>query len=220
MEKKWQVFNIDYEFTPQQELVNSTVHAVGILFGLIAVPFLLSLVSDTRNLNYLLSCAVYSLGFIMTFTSSTLFHSSKKPVLKKTFKKLDYISIYLLIAGTYTPLIVAYMHNEKGILLLYTVWLFAFLGIMSKIFLSKIQRIMSVGFYLFIGLLFLFVRESFFLSMPTEVSMLIISGVVLYCIGLVFYVWRRWFYHHAAWHLFVLLAGICHFTAILLTFHD
>ncbi|WP_423146396.1 PAQR family membrane homeostasis protein TrhA [Rubrolithibacter danxiaensis] len=208
---------LQYQFTPKQELINSSLHGIGVLFGLISIPVLLSLVS--HNTLYLLSCSVYSFGYIMTFTCSTLFHGIKQPTLKRIFKRLDYISIYLLIAGSYTPFVINYMYNDRGIFLLSLVWILAFIGIFSKIFLPRKHELISIFFYLFMGMMFLFVRESFFDSMSAKVVFLVILGVVLYCIGLVFYLWRRWFHHHAAWHLFVLLASICHFSAIILSFN-
>lgn len=216
MEKMKRIINLEVEFTPKQELIHSGLHGMGAIFGLFAIPVLLSLVLS-KEMPYLLGCALYSLGFIMTFSCSTLFHYAKNPTIKKTFKLLDYISIYLLIAGTYTALIVNYMFNNIGLYLLYAVWLLAVTGILSKILLPRVQEIFSVAFYLFIGLMFLFVREPFFLSMPLNISLLIIWGVVFYCLGVVFYLWRNWCYHHAVWHLLVLIGGLCHFFAIFLT---
>ena len=217
MEKMRRIINLNVEFTPRQELIHSYLHGLGVLFGLFAIPVLFSFVT-TKDIPYLLSCALYSFGFIMTFTCSTLFHYAKKPRIKNTFKLLDYISIYLLIAGTYTALIVNYMFNDSGLYLLYAVWILAVTGILSKILLPRIQEIISIAFYLFLGLMFLFVREPFFLAMPFEISMLIIWGVVFYCSGVIFYLWRNWWYHHAVWHLLVLIGGLCHFYAIFLTF--
>jgi hemolysin III len=219
MKKVRRILNLEVQFTPKQELIHSYLHALGVLFGVFAIPILLSLVTS-KDIRYLFSCFLYSLGFIMTFTFSTLFHYTKKPGIKKTFKLLDYISIYLLIAGTYTPLIVHYMFNDSGLLFLYTIWSLALMGIVSKILLPRTQGLISVAFYLFIGLMFLFFRKSFFLTMPFEVSMLIICGVILYCVGIIFYLWRNWPYHHAVWHLLVLIAGLCHFSAILLAFQE
>jgi hemolysin III len=67
------------------------------------------------------------------------------------------------------------------------------------------------------GLIFLFVPKHFFASMPWDIAMLILTGIVLYCLGVIFYLWNKWKYHHAVWHLLVLIGGICHYTAILQT---
>src|SRR6266498_3307657 len=122
-----------------------------------------------------------------------------------------------LIAGTYTPIIRYYLYDSTGIVLLSILWLLAIGGILFECFLPKRSNIFSVIFYLIMGLIFLFVPEHFFASMPGGVTALVLAGIILYCSGVIFYLWQKWKYHHAIWHLFVLVGGICHYTAMLQT---
>jgi len=153
----------------------------------------------------------------MVFTFSTLYHASKKEKRRALCKKCDHISIYFLIAGTYTPIIRYYVYNGTGIALLFILWYFVICGILFESLLPKRSNIFSVIFYLVMGLIFLFVPNHFFASMPPGIITLVIGGVILYCLGVIFYLWHKWKYHHAIWHIFVLTAGICHYIAMLQT---
>jgi hemolysin III len=205
------------EFTPEEEWANIVIHVLGILFGIIAVPFLITFAAKNEDSGRILSVGIYGLCFLMVFICSTLYHSLKKVKLKLLCKKFDHISIYFLIAGTYTPIIRYYLYDTTGIVLLTILWFMVFCGVLIETFLSKRSNIFSVVFYLTMGLIFLFVPGHFFSSMPPEIIILVLAGVILYCFGVIFYLWQKWKYHHAIWHLFVLIAGICHYTAMLQT---
>src|SRR5437762_10195930 len=97
------------EFSPRQELANIIIHVLGILFGLIAVPFLIKLAAHQNDASRMLSISIYGLSFVTLFTCSTLYHSVRKYKLKSLLKKFDRISIYFLISGTYTPIISYYL---------------------------------------------------------------------------------------------------------------
>jgi hemolysin III len=204
------------EFTPQQEFANIIIHLLGIIFAVIAIPFLIA-DAASESTSHLISVGVYSLCFFMVFCFSTLYHSVKKQKLKGLCKKLDRISIYFLIAGTYTPIIRFYLYDNTGIVLLCILWTLVVAGIFFEIFFPDKFNTFSVIFYLIMGLIFVFVPNHFFDSMPSGVVMLVLAGVALYCIGVIFYVWQKWNFHHAIWHSFVLVAGICHFVAMLQT---
>jgi hemolysin III len=204
------------EFTPQQERIHALVHFLGIFFGLIGVPLLIfsALNKDTYSL---IGISVYGICYLMVFTFSTLYHSSTDTKVKRLYKKLDRISIYFLIAGTYTPLVKFYIFNDAGISLLKMIWAMVVLGIYFEIQYPDRFRVISVLFYLFMGLLFFFVPVDLLGAMPNEIATLVIAGVILYVIGVFFYVYHKWKYHHAVWHTFVLSASICHYLAVLYT---
>ena len=130
-------------------------------------------------------------------------------------KKLDRISIYFLIAGTYTAIIRFYLFDSTGVILLTILWATVLAGIFFEIRYPDKFNIFSVGFYLLMGLIFLFVPNHFFAAMPTGIMILVLAGISLYIFGVIFYVWQKWSYHHAIWHFFVLGGGICHFVAVL-----
>jgi len=204
------------EFGKRQELANIIIHILGIIFGIVAIPFLLDFASD-GSISHIICVSIYALCFLMTFTSSTLYHSVRRYKRKMLFKKLDRISIYFLIAGTYTAIVRYYLFDSTGIVLLWILWTLVLAGICFEIFFPDKYNIFSLVSYLLMGLIFVFVPNHFFASMPNGIAALVLAGVALYFFGATFYVWQKWSYHHALWHLFVLGGGICHFIAVLET---
>jgi hemolysin III len=207
----------DFGFTPQEELANTVIHAIGILFGLIAMPILISYALRHDAISNVMRVGIYGLCFMATFTFSTVYHWLKKEKMKLLFEKFDRISIYFFIAGTYTPFILYYMNNAQGMAMLGSIWGMVFLGLILEVCCVKKYVFISVLFYMLMGWMFIFVLKQFFQTMPFIVIALILAGVALYSIGVIFYVWQKWRYHHAIWHLFVLFASICHYVAVLKT---
>jgi hemolysin III len=199
------------------EIVNSITHALGILFGIVFIPLLINKSIQSGTVLQITGVLVYSFCFLLTFLFSTLFHFLNEPTLKKKFRLFDHISIYFFIAATYTTFVLQYMYNTTGITLLLLVWFCAIAGIYFKLNYFNRFAIMSVVFYVFIGLLFLWVRKSFFANMPDEVIRFIYIGVIMYLLGIIFLLWQKWKHHHAIWHLFVLAGGICHFRGVWLS---
>lgn len=204
------------EFSPHQEKIHTVLHILGVLFGVVAVPLLIysALSKDTYSL---LGITVYGICYLMVFTFSSLYHYTTDKKIKRLYKKLDRISIYFLIAGTYTPLIKFYVFNDLGSSTLAILWSLVVLGIYFEIQYPDRYRVISVFFYLIMGLLFMFFPINLISIMPLHIGILVIAGIILYAIGLFFYVWQKWQYHHAVWHIFVLSASICHYLAVLYT---
>jgi hemolysin III len=205
------------ELRLRQELVNSIVHGFGILFGIICIPILIALSAKTENLNAIIGSGIYGFCFLMVFTFSTLYHGFQHEKVKHTLKIFDHISIYYLIAGTYTPIVLIYNNNTFGITLLCVLWTLTVLGTIFKIFYCGRWEIISTGVYLLMGWSMLAGGNEFFLRMPATVLHMIVAGGIVYSVGTVFYLWDKYTYSHAIWHLCVLAAAICHFVAILLS---
>ncbi|MEJ7587596.1 MAG: hemolysin III family protein [Ferruginibacter sp.] len=198
------------------EIVNSILHGFGILFGIISMPILIASAAMSGNIAGITGSGIYGFCFLMLFTFSTLYHGFQQPKIKEVLKILDHISIYFLIAGTYTPIILIFVYNSFGITLLIILWSLTAVGIFFKIFFTGRFEIASVIIYILMGWILFTGGNSFFESMPTAVIALITIGGGLYSIGVIFYLWHKYRYHHAVWHLFVLAAAICHYVAILI----
>ncbi len=205
------------ELRLKQEIVNSILHGFGILFGVISIPILLTLAVKEDSTSKIIGTSVYGFSFLMVFTFSTLYHGFQHEKVKRAFKILDHISIYFLIAGTYTPLVLIYQHNSFGIGLLIVLWSLTVLGSIFKIFFCGRWEILSTIIYVMMGWSMLAGGTSFFTPMPADVLSMVIAGGVLYSLGVIFYIWEKYFYSHAVWHSFVLVAAICHYIAILLS---
>ena len=203
-------------FTLKQEAVHSIIHAFGILFGIISIPILTALAAKNANVPGIVGASIYGFSFLMLFTFSTLYHSFQHPHIKRVLEILDHISIYFLIAGTYTPFLLIYLSNSFGITLLSILWSLTILGIFFKIFFTGRFEVVSLIIYFLMGWIFIVGGKRFVSAVPPDVLIFIVIGAVLYSIGIIFYLWQKFIWHHAVWHFFVLAAAVCHYVAVLL----
>jgi len=203
-------------YAPSHERANVITHFIGFLFGLAALPLLMAAVykSDGSGAKEFLGATAYGIGFLMVFGFSTLYHYVGDTRLKELMKVWDHISIYFMIAGTYTPLLLAFAAPDDARTMLWVVWGFAGAGTLFKIFFTGKYRLFSTAIYLAMGWLVIFSPDSFRDSLPDEQVWWLASGGACYSIGVVFYLVKRIPFHHAVWHLFVLAGAACHYICI------
>lgn len=197
------------------ELINAIIHGIGVLFCIASIPVLSAIGARTGNVAGIVGATIYSFSFLMVFTFSTLYHSIQNEYAKEILRTWDHVSIYFLIAGTYTPFILVYILNPFGITILSIQWSLVILGIVSVLFFMKL-KILGVIVYIAMGWLMLIGGRAFFVSLPIPVIIMIVIGGGLYTSGCIFYLNKKIPYNHAIWHLFVLCAAICHYVAVLL----
>lgn len=198
------------------EIANSITHGMGIIFGIAALPVLSALAATKNNNIAVVGAAVYGFCFLLLFSMSTLYHAFQNPRAKKVLHVFDHISIYFLIAGTYTPFLLNYMMNTTGITLLCVLWGLTLIGIVFKIFFTGRFNFVSTIVYIGMGWILLFGGRQFFDAISFDVMLMIAIGGGLYTVGALFYLWEKLYYHHVIWHLFVLSAAVCHYVAVLL----
>jgi hemolysin III len=204
-------------YTRKQEIVNGLIHSIGILFGVSGLPVLTGLATAHNNIPGIVGAGIYGFSFLLLFGCSTIYHITQEPATKRIFKILDHISIFFLIAGTYTPFLLVYMNNAFGITLLSVLWSLTIIGIFFKVRFTGRFEIVSVIIYLAMGWIMVAGGRTFFDYLPIPVLIFICIGGGLYSIGVIFYIWDKRVYTHAVWHIFVLTAAICHYVAVLLT---
>lgn len=209
-------YSKDTPFSLKQEMVHSIIHAFGILFGIISIPILTAIAAKNANVIGIVGASVYGYCFLMLFTFSTLYHSFQQPQVKKVLEVFDHISIYFLIAGTYTPFLLIYLNDSFGITLLCVLWGLTVAGIVFKIFFTGRFEVVSLIIYVAMGWILVAGGKRFFIDLPTDVLVLLIIGGGLYSLGIIFYLWQKFYWHHAVWHFFVLVAAVCHYVAVLL----
>ena len=200
----------------RQEIVNGWTHAGGILFGLAALPLLPGIATFHGNTQGIIGSCVYGICFLLAFSSSTLYHFSRDPRIKKALKIFDHISIYFFIAGTYTPFLLVYVNNPFGLTLLVTLWVLTAVGVVFKIFFTGRFEVVSTIIYMAMGLIMVAGGRKFFDQLPHSVLVFICIGAGLYIVGTFFYLWDKYRYTHAVWHGFVLTAALCHYVAVLM----
>ncbi len=201
--------------TKLEEQLNSLSHAIGALLG-IAGLVLLIILSKDKTAWSLFSVIVYGISIIILFTASTMYHAVKGERRKHYFRIIDHISIYLLIAGTYTPVLLITLEQSLGWILFWVVWGIAAFGVILKLFFTGRFEIFSTILYLVMGWLIMFDYTSLSTLMSPEGINLFIAGGLCYTVGILFYAVHRIPYNHVIWHLFVLGGAICHFFMILL----
>jgi hemolysin III len=189
--------------SPREERVSGYTHLAGALFSAAAMVFLLRkwMVEDSSY--PLAGLVIFSLSMILLYSSSAAYHLSVKDIPKRVFRVLDHFSVYLLIAGTYTPYSLM-SGGAFGFKMITIIWSIALAGMIFKVFMWGKVRIAHSAFYLAMGWVVVFYWKPFTSSMPEGLSPLIIAGGVTYTVGIIFYTVRRIPYHHGIWHLFVM----------------
>ena len=188
-----------------EERLNTYSHGLGILLALIATYILISSASQTE---WTLPLLIYGLSIIILFSASTLYHACSDPVLKRKLRIFDHMSIYYLIAGTYTPVCLFVLQGSKGTLLLYAVWGIALFGTLLKLFFIGRFEVFSLVLYGLMG--WLVVIDLPYLSTVMGEPELFYLGLggFFYTVGIAFYAIKKIPYNHFIWHVFV-LGGAC-----------
>ena len=196
-----------------EEELNAISHGLGIILGVFGLFLLLG--QNTQKTTYAtLSIIVYSLCFIVLFTASTLYHTVSNFNLKQKFRVIDHISIYLLIAGTYTPVALINLEAGNGWLIFYIVWAIAGIGTILKLFFTGKFEVISLLLYLAMGWLIVLDFQNLLDNTSTLGTQLLFLGGAFYTLGIIFYAWKRIPYNHFIWHLFVLGGAISHWLFI------
>ncbi len=196
-----------------EEIFSAVTHCVGTLLSIAATVLLIVFAAIKGNTMGVIGSSIYGGTMIVLYTMSTLYHSLTNKTAKKVFRIFDHCSIFLLIAGTYTPYCLGPLWNHGGLGILIAIWSCAILGIVfNAIALEKVKTV-SLIFYVVMGLAIL-------LKLPTLLTVLPVGGIVWMCIaglvyilGIVFYLWKIK-YMHPIWHLFVLGGSVCFFFGI------
>lgn len=205
-----------HTYPRREEIANAITHGIGALLSLAGLVLLIVFSSTKGTAWHVVSFTIYGVSMLLLYLCSTLVHSFKEGKVKDLFEFLDHSSIYIYIAGTYTPFMLVAIRGPLGWSLFGIVWGIALLGVVFKAYFVKRFLFMSTFFYLIMGWLIVIAWGPLTAAVPEPGIVLLVAGGLLYTLGTVFYVWRAFPYHHAIWHLFVLGGSITHFFAILM----
>ena len=199
-----------------EDIANSVTHGIGALLSIAGTSILLIQANHFGNTRHIVSFAIYGATLILLHISSTLYHAIRAPKARKVFWVFDHCSIYLLIAGTYTPFLLVSLWGAWGLTMLIAIWTLAIAGVTLKsIFIGRLRKTSVVG-YIVMGWLIVIAARELWMNVPHEALTLVAAGGLSYTTGIAFYAWKKLPYNHAIWHLFVLGGSICHYFAILL----
>ena len=199
--------------TQKEEFYNAFTHGVGFLLSLLGFALLIVL-NKYDITRYLVAILLYGISLSALYLISSVYHYVKNGWRKNVLRKLDHISIYLLIAGTYSPVTLIALENSLGWVLFCVVWGLALLGTILKVFFTGRFEIVSVILYVFMGWLIVFDFGELTHNVNTLGIGLLIGGGVSYTLGILFYLLDSMKYGHVIWHLFVLLGSILHYLFI------
>jgi len=198
-----------------EHLADGIVHLLGVISSLIAAAMLLYYASNNLAEGKIPPLVIYSIGLITTFVFSAAYNMTMHPGAKAIFQRLDHAAIFIMIAGTYTPLALIGIGGGWGDFLAITVWAIAALGVFIKLFFCEQARRVSLFLYLGQGWLAVIAIKPMFEALSLYSFSLIAIGGLVYTAGVIFYKRDDWRYNRAIWHAFVLTAASIHYVAVL-----
>lgn len=203
-------------YTVGEEVFNSVSHGVGALLAVVGASVIITLAACFGDLTAVLSSVVYGISLVILYTMSTLYHAFPFEKVKKVFRVFDHASIFILIAGTYTPCcLVALKGNPKGLWVAVVVWICAIAGIvMNSISLEKTEKL-SLVLYIIMGWAVVLVIKDIVNALWGPGFWLLLAGGVAYTGGIVFYKLKHK-YMHSIWHLFVLAGSVLHYLCVVI----
>lgn len=199
-----------------EEIANSITHGIGAALSLAALVILVVFAAKYGDAWRVVSFSIYGTTLFFLFMMSTLYHSFPNGKTKRFFKIMDHSSIFLLIAGTYTPITLVSLRGPWGWTLFGLIWGMALGGILAKVFFINRFKIVSLLLYVAMGWLVVIAIKPMIAMVPQGMIMWLVIGGLCYTLGIIFYAIKKVPYFHTVWHLFVLGGAICHFFGMLL----
>lgn len=198
-------------YTIKEEIANSIIHGVGALLAIAACVLLIVFASIKGGALRIVSASIYGASLIVMFTMSTLYHALTNPKAKKVFRVFDHTSIFLLIAGTYTPVALITLGGALGWTIFGIIWAISILGIvLNSISIEKFKKFSMVA-YIAMGWCIVLAFYPLMQKMSKGGIIFLLIGGALYTIGVVFYKLKHIKYMHSIWHIFVLAGAIMHY---------
>jgi hemolysin III len=198
-----------------EEIANAITHGIGALLAVAGLVVLIVMAAIHGSVWHIVSFSIFGTTLVLLYFASTLYHSLTHVKAKSVFHKFDHISIYLLIAGTYTPFCLTALRGWIGWTVLGVVWSCAILGAVLKA-ISVGKRIkLSTVLYILMGWVILVAIQPLYKAMPFNGFLFLIAGGISYTIGTIFFIRNQVKYNHSVWHVFVLGGSVLHFFSVL-----
>jgi hemolysin III len=205
------------KYTTGEEIAHAITHGLGLLLSVAACSVMVILASQRGNVWHITGVAIFGATLIVLYAASTLYHALTHTKAKRIFKFLDYSAIYLLIAGTYTPFTLVTLRGGWGWSLFGVAWGLAITGAVLEVVTKRKYKWLSMAFYLGMGWLIVVAIKPLYAALDTRGLVLMAIGGAAYTGGAALYALGKFKYHHAIWHVLVLVGSFCHFLAVLYT---
>ncbi len=201
-------------YPPLEEKINVLTHALGLFLSIIALVLLIVKASFSGTVWHIVSFSIYGASLIILYAASTFFHNSKDLNTRKRLNVFDHASIYILIAGTYSPFTLVILNGTIGWVLFGITWGIALTGVILKLFYTgKFDKISTIA-YVLMGWIIVFAFKPLLNSFSLEGIVWLVLGGISYTIGAIFYSLNKLHFNHAIFHIFVLIGSFCHFISI------
>lgn len=201
-------------YSPMEEKINIASHAIGFLLSIVALFLLVKHASLNGGVLHIVSFSIYGVSLIVLYASSTFYHSAKKPKLRNRLRVFDHASIYILIAGTYTPYALITLNGELGWVLFSLSWGIASIGVVLKLFFTGKYKLISTLMYIFMGWMIVFFINPLIDALSSDGLIWLVVGGISYTVGAVLYSIKKIQFNHAIFHIFVLVGSFSHFASV------
>jgi hemolysin III len=201
-------------YPPLEEKINVISHALGFFLSIAALVLLVVKASLYGNVWRVVSFSIFGTSLLVLYAASTLYHNSKAQKLRKRLNIFDHASIYVLIAGSYTPFTLVTLNGKVGWIVFGLTWGFALTGVILKLFFTGKYDKLSTIMYVLMGWMIVFAINPLIKNLSSEGLFWLFLGGISYTVGAVLYSIKRIKFNHAIFHIFVLIGSFCHFIAI------
>jgi hemolysin III len=202
-------------YTKGEEIANAITHGIGAALAIAALVLLIVFSVMKGTVWHVVSFSIFGATLVILYLESTLYHSLTNKKVKRLFRKFDHMSIFLLIAGSYTPFCLTILRGTLGWIMFGIVWGSTIVGIVLKAFLTGKKDKLSTILYVVMGWLIVIAIKRMYLNMTFSGFLFLVIGGLLYTVGALFYSWDKLKYNHGVWHLFVIGGSVCHFFSVM-----
>lgn len=206
--------HLNHFYSKEEERFNILTHGLGLVLSVVVFPFLIVKSQNFSGFWQQESFIIYGISLLILYSASTFYHASKNPTTRRKLNIFDHASIYVLIAGSYSPFLLAGLQSKFGEYMFLFVWLFALMGVTIKLFFTGKYKKISTAIYLLMGWQAVFFIKPMYEELPKISFYGIVIGGVFYTIGALFFTLEKIKFNHAVFHIFVLLGSFSHFWAI------
>jgi len=201
-------------YSPREEKINIISHAIGFILSVAAFILLVMRANLHGDIWHIISFSIFGVSLIVLYAASTIYHSTTKPELRRRLRIIDHASIFVLIAGTYTPFTLVTLSGTIGWVIFGTSWGLALIGIALKLFFTGKYKLFSTIMYILISLIIVFAIKPLIDNLPLEGLLWLSAGGISYIIGAILYSIKKIKFNHAIFHIFVLIGSFCHFVSV------
>ena len=200
----------------REEFLNVLTHGTGALLSVAALVIMIIYSIYRGTATHLAASLVFGISLVVLYSASTIYHAMVKLKWKRLFRLIDHLSIYILIAGTYTPIALLGLKGTWGWVIFGLVWAFAIVGFIFKFSPLRRSEKLSLSLYALMGWLIIIAIKPLLANMETGALLYLLGGGLCYTFGIYFYAKEKIPYNHAIWHVFVLGGSVLHFFGIFL----